>query len=168
MKHVAFVVFAALCLSAQARAASVDVADTSAALPGLAQDVTAILVDNGLPLKSIGGGKFAVTAKGFHCDSKSNGPLDASDKHGGLPSLACRIGAKNVSGTHSGKRFGDMHALNDDLGKVSTALPAVQFGDCAAGGHCTTFAKSITCTVDTHIDNFSNGGRWSCAFVDGN
>jgi hypothetical protein len=34
-------------------------------------------------------------------------------------------------------------------------------------GYCGTFAKSIKCTIDTKIDNFSNGGRWSCVFTDG-
>jgi hypothetical protein len=34
-------------------------------------------------------------------------------------------------------------------------------------GYCGTFAKSIACTIDTNIQNFSNGGRWSCTFVDG-
>jgi hypothetical protein len=31
-------------------------------------------------------------------------------------------------------------------------------------GYCGTFAKPIKCTIDTKIDNFSNGGRWSCDF----
>jgi hypothetical protein len=42
----------------------------------------------------------------------------------------------------------------------------VAFTDCAMG-YCGTFAKSIKCTIDTKIDNFSNGGRWSCVFTDG-
>ena len=150
-----------------ANAASVTVSDTSAALPGLAQMTTAIQVDNGLALHNAGGGKFTVTAKKFHCDQRSNGALDASAVKGGLPALACRINSKNLRDTHAGQHFGDGHALNDILGKVSSALAAVQFGDCALGGYCGVFAKSITCTIDTAIDNFSNGGRWSCAFVDG-
>jgi hypothetical protein len=32
---------------------------------------------------------------------------------------------------------------------------------------CGVFAKSITCTIDTNIQNFGTGGRWSCAYVDG-
>ena len=167
MKLAACLAIASLCLLVPARAASVDVSDTNPALPGLAQEVTGLLADNGLPFKSIGGGKFTLTAKGFHCDQRSNGPLDAADKHGGLPTLACRIGAKNLQNTHTGKHFGDGYALSDLLTKVSMASPAVQFSDCALGGYCGTFVKSITCTIDTHIDNFNNGGRWSCAFVDG-
>ena len=48
----------------------------------------------------------------------------------------------------------------------SSAAGGTVFTDCAMG-YCGTFAKSITCTIDTTIQNFSNGGRWSCTFVDG-
>jgi hypothetical protein len=35
------------------------------------------------------------------------------------------------------------------------------------GGYCGTFARSISCTIDTTIDNLNNGGRWICTFTDG-
>ena len=108
-----------------------------------------------------------VRANKFHCDARSNGALDAAQPQGGLPSLGCRINAQNVMGTKTGQKFGDAHATRDLLDKISTALPAVQFSDCASGGYCGTFAKSITCTIDTAIENFNQGGRWECLFVDG-
>ena len=46
------------------------------------------------------------------------------------------------------------------------ASPGPAFTDCAMG-YCGTFAKSIKCTIDTKIDNFSNGGRWTCVYTDG-
>jgi hypothetical protein len=41
----------------------------------------------------------------------------------------------------------------------------VSFSDCAMG-YCGTFANSIKCTIDTTVDNFTDG-RWSCVFTDG-
>jgi hypothetical protein len=49
----------------------------------------------------------------------------------------------------------------------STASNNAVFTDCASGGYCGTFAKSIKCTINTAIANLSNGGRWSCEFKDG-
>ena len=53
-------------------AASFTVSDMSTALPGVAADTTAILVDAGLRVQSSGGGKFTVEAKGLHCDRQSS------------------------------------------------------------------------------------------------
>jgi hypothetical protein len=158
----------ALPLMTPAWAASVTVSDTSAALPGVAADTTAILLDAGLPAHSSGGGKFKVEARGFHCDRRSNGPLDAADPHAGLPTLKCRLNAKNLKDTKTGRPFAEARAMTDLLQKIqdSSASGGVQFGDCASGGYCGTYARSITCTIDTSIDNFNNGGRWACTYTD--
>jgi hypothetical protein len=150
-------------------AASVMVSDMSTALPGVAADTTALLVDAGLRVQSSGGGKFTVEAKGFHCDRRSNAPLDAADPHAGLPTLKCRINAKNQMGTKTGQAFAEARAMTELLEKIQDASQAggIQFDDCAMGGYCGTFASSIRCTIDTAIENISDGGRWACTFTDG-
>ena len=60
------------------------------------------------------------------------------------------------------------NALRDLLQKIqeSSASGGTTFIDCATG-YCGVFAKSITCTIDTNIQDFATGGRWSCTYVDG-
>jgi hypothetical protein len=163
------VIVCSLTLFSPALAASVTVSDTSAALPGLALDATAMLLDAGLPVHAAGGGKFMVEAKGFHCDRRSNAPVDAADPHAGVPTLKCRINAKNIKDTKSGKPFAEARALSDLLDKVqsSGSNGGVAFSDCALGGYCGTFARAISCTIDTMIEKLNNGGRWTCTFTDG-
>jgi hypothetical protein len=162
---------ASLCILALATssfAASVTVVDSTAALPGVAPATAALLLDAGLSVQNAGGGKRTVQAKNFHCDERNNGALDPSDVHAGLETLACRINSKNQKGTLVGQPFGDRRALRDLLQKIqdSSAGNGTAFGDCAMG-YCGVFAKSIKCTIDTSIQDFSTGGRWSCTYVDG-
>src|SRR5258708_7489143 len=163
------VVFGSLTLISSALAASVTISDTSAVLPGVALDATAMLIDAGLPVHNTGGGKFMVEAKGFHCDRRSNAPVDPADPHAGVPTLKCRINAKNVKDTKTGKVFAEARAMSVLLDKVqnSSSNGGVGFSDCALGGYCGTFARAISCTIDTMIENLNNGGRWSCTFTDG-
>ena len=58
--------------------------------------------------------------------------------------------------------------MTELLQKVQGSNPpgGTAFSDCGMG-YCGIFAKSIKCTIDTKIGNFSNGGRWSCVFTDG-
>jgi hypothetical protein len=158
----------ALAMTGPAPAASVTVADNSAALPDVAVSTTALLIDAGLAVHNAGGGKFVVEAKNYHCDQRNNGALDASDFHAGLLSEKCRINSKNEKGTTKGKPFGDHRALTDLLLKIqnSSANGGTGFSDCAMG-YCGVFAKSITCTIDTNVQNLVGGGRWSCIYVDG-
>ncbi len=151
-----------------ADAASVTVSDTMPGLPGVALEATAMLVDAGLPVRG-SGGKLTVEVKGFHCDTRSNAPLDAADPHAGLPTLKCRINAKNEKDTKSGQPFAEARAMTHLLDKIQNAKDngGVAFGDCAMGGYCGTFARAISCGIDTKIENFINGGRWSCTFTDG-
>jgi hypothetical protein len=105
-----------------------------------------------------------VDAKNFHCDQA----LDASSVRAGLPTLKCRINSQNKRGTTVGQRFGEGRAMTELLQKVQGSNPpgGAAFSDCGMG-YCGIFAKSIKCTIDTKIGNFSNGGRWSCVFTDG-
>jgi hypothetical protein len=168
MRTSLLVIGCALPLMTPGWAASVTVSDTSAALPGVAADTTAILLDAGLPARRSGGGKFTVEARGFHCDRRSNGPLDAADPHAALPTLKCRLNAKNLKDTKTGRPFAEARAMTDLLQKIQDSSGSgAQFGDCASGGYCGTYARSIACTIDTSIDNFNNGGRWACAYTDG-
>lgn len=149
--------------------ASVTVPDTSTALPEVAAATLALLVDAGSPIKKMGSGNFMVEIKNFHCDQYSRGAFDASDRLAGLSTIKCRIEARNLKDTHSGRPFADSRAMNDLLRKIQDTSVSVnvRFSDCAMGGYCGTFAKSITCTINTAIQNFNNGGRWACTFVDG-
>jgi hypothetical protein len=157
-----------LFLTVAAHAASFTVSDKSAKLPGVAREVVAMLIDAGLrPIGS--GGKFTVEAQGLHCDQRSNAPVDAADLHAGLPSLKCRINAKNERDATSGQPFAEGRAMTDILEKIQNAAEngGVAFSDCAMGGYCGTFVRLIKCTIDTHVENLNNGGRFACVFTDG-
>jgi hypothetical protein len=147
-------------------AASVTVPDNSPALAGVAAATTALLLDVGLKAQNAGGGVLVVEAKGFHCDQHSNAAVEAVSVHAGLPTLKCRINALNKKGSTAGQAFGEGRAMTELLEKVEGSGGGAAFADCGMG-YCGTFAKSIRCTIDTKIDNFSNGGRWSCVFTDG-
>ena len=149
--------------------ASVTIPDTSTVLPGVASATLALIVDAGSTIKRIGSGNFIVEVENFHCDQYSRGSFDASDRFAGLSTIKCRIEARNLKDTHTGRPFADSRAMNDLLQKIQdTSINGnVHFSDCAMGGYCGTFAKSITCTINTAIQNFNNGGRWACTFVDG-
>ena len=149
-------------------AASVTVPDNSTSLAGVAAATTALLLDAGLKPQNAGGGVFVLDAKNFHCDQHLNGALDASSVRAGLPTLKCRINSQNKRGTNAGQPFGEGRAMTELLQKVQGSNPpgGAAFSDCGMG-YCGIFAKSIKCTIDTKIGNFSNGGRWSCVFTDG-
>ncbi len=148
--------------------ASVTVSDKSSTLAGVAAAATALLLDAGLKPQNAGGGVFVVEAKNFHCDQHSNAAADAANVHAGLPTLKCGINSRNRRGATAGQTFGEGRTMIELLQKVggSSAGGGPAFTDCAMG-YCGTFAKSIRCTIDTKIGNFSHGGRWSCDFTDG-
>jgi hypothetical protein len=159
---------ASICCSALTSAsfaASVTVSDKSTPLAGVAAATTALLLDAGIKPQNAGGGVLTVEAKNFHCDQHSNAAVDASSVRAGLPTLKCRINSQNKRGATAGQPFGPGQAMTDVLERVQNA-GGVAFTDCGMG-YCGTFAKSIKCTIDTKIDNFSNGGRWTCDFTDG-
>ena len=111
---------------------------------------------------------MCIRDRNFHCDQNLNAALDASNVHAGLPALKCRIDSQNKRNTSAGQPFGDGRAMAELLQKVqgSKSPGGAAFSDCGMG-YCGIFAKSIRCTIDTKIGNFSNGGRWSCVFTDG-
>jgi hypothetical protein len=149
--------------------ASVTVPDTSTALPGVAAATLALVVDAGLTIKKTESGKFIVEVRNFHCDQYSRDSFDASDRLAGLSTIKCRIEASNLKDTQTGRPFVDSRAMNDLLQRIQDASVNgnVHFSDCAMGGYCGTYVKSITCAINTAIQNFNNGGRWACTFVDG-
>jgi hypothetical protein len=168
MKASCVAVLCSLVMTSASVAASITVSDTSVPLAGVAAATTSLLLDGKFHLHNSGSGKFYVEVKKLHCNRRSNGPLDASNPHAGLPMLKCRFNAKNQRDTTSGRRFGEARATTDILQKVQDSpASAVAFSDCAAGGYCGIFAKSIRCIIDTAIDNLNNGGRWACTYVDG-
>jgi len=151
-----------------AGAASITVPDNSTGLAGVAAATTALLLDAGVKPQNAGGGVFVLDAKNFHCDQNLNGALDASNVRAGLPALKCRINSQNKRGTSAGQPFGEGRAMTELLQNVQGSNPpgGAAFSDCGMG-YCGIFAKSIKCSIDTKIGNFSNGGRWSCVFTDG-
>ena len=166
MKALVVASIGSLAMTCAALAAAVTVPDTSTALPGVAAATTALLLDAGLKPQNAGNGVVVIEAKDFHCDQHSNAAADASNVRAGLPTLKCRINSQNKRGTTAGQVFGEGRAMADLLQKVGGPDTGAAFTDCAMG-YCGTFAKSIKCTIDTKIDNFSNGGRWTCVFTDG-
>ena len=168
MKVPLLVVVCSLPMTSACLAASVTVSDTSSGLAGVAADTTALLIDAGVRVQNSGAGKLTVEIQGLHCDRRSNAPLDAADPHAGLPTLKCRINAKNERDTKTGQPFLEARAMMDLLQKIQDSKPGggVAFGDCAMGGYCGTFA-AIRCTINTAVENFRDGGRWACTFTDG-
>jgi hypothetical protein len=172
MKILFAALICSLTMATAAHSASITVPDNSSALAGVAAATTALLLDSGLKPQNTGGGVFVVEAKNFHCDQNSNAAVDAKSVRAGLPTLKCRTNSPNKRGATAGPPFGEGRAMTDLLQKVqdskagSSASGGAAFTDCAMG-YCGTFAKSIKCTIDTKIDNYSNGGRWSCVFTDG-
>jgi hypothetical protein len=168
MKTVIVATICSVVMTSAALSASVTVSDKSAALSGVAPAATGLLLDAGLKPQNTGGGVFVVEARNFHCDQHSNAAADASGVRAGLPTLNCRINSQNKRDSTAGRVFAEGRAMADLLQKVQSTngggSPA--FTDCGMG-YCGIYAKSITCTIDTKIDNFSNGGRWSCVFADG-
>jgi hypothetical protein len=164
----AFLVASAFSFAATTAAvpASITVSDKSPALAGVAAATTALLLDAGTKPQHTGSGIFVVEVKNFHCDQRSNTAADAMSVRAGLPTLKCRINSQNKRDASGGQPFGEGRAMVDLLQKVQGAGSGPAFTDCAMG-YCGTFARSITCTIDTKIDNYSNGGRWSCDFTDG-
>jgi len=154
-----------LAVTSASSAASVTVSDKSTTLAVVAAAATALLLDAGIKPQNAGRGLLTVEAKNFHCDQQSNAAVVAANVRAGLPTLKCRINSQNKRGASGGTPFGEGRAMSGLLEKVQGA-GGVAFTDCAMG-YCGTFAKSIKCTIDTKIDNFSNGGRWTCAFTDG-
>jgi hypothetical protein len=150
--------------------ATITVSDKSPALAGVAAATTALLLDAGAKPQPTGSGIFVVEVKNLHCDQRSNSAADAMSVRAGLPTLRCRINSQNKRDASGGQPFGEGRAIIDLLGKVQDSKASTgggpSFTDCAMG-YCGTFAGSIKCTVDTKIDNYSNGGRWSCDFTDG-
>jgi hypothetical protein len=164
----AFLVASAFSFAATTAAipASVTVSDKSPALAGVAAATTALLLDAGTKPQHTGSGIFVVEVRNFHCDQRSNAAADAMSVRAGLPTLKCRINSQNKRDASGGQPFGEGRAMVDLLQKIQGAGSGSAFTDCAMG-YCGTFAKSIKCTIDTKIDNYSNGGRWSCDFTDG-
>jgi hypothetical protein len=146
-----------------ALSASVTLAGNSTSV---AATTAALLLDAGVSPKDAGGGVFVVEAKNFHCDQHSNAAVDSSNAHAALPSIKCRINSRNKRGAQSGQAFGEGRAMAEVLQKAQ-ADGVVEFTDCAMGGYCGIFAKTIKCTVDTKIDDVGDGRRWSCILDDG-
>ena len=167
MKTLGLALLSVLAATSSGLAASVTVANDSAALPGTAAATASLLLDAGLPVKHAGGAKRTVEAKNFHCDERNNGALDPSNVHANLETVKCRINSKNQKDTKAGKPFGDSRALRDLLQKIqdSSAGGGTAFTDCATG-YCGTFAKSIKCTIDTSVQDVNSGARLSCTYVD--
>jgi hypothetical protein len=104
-------------------------------------------------------------AKNVHCDQYSNAALDASNVRAALPTIKCRINSRNRRRAQAGQAFGDGRAIVELLQKAQ-ADGGVAFDDCAMGGYCSIFAKMVRCFIDTKIDDFDSGRRWSCVFDD--
>jgi hypothetical protein len=168
MKAVAVAAVCSAVSTSAALAASVTVSDKAASLAGVAAATTGLLLDAGLKAQAAGGGIFIVEVKNFHCDQHSNAAADASGVRAGLPTLTCRINSQNKRGSSAGQVFAEGRAMAELLQRVQggNGAGSPAFTDCGMG-YCGIFAKSIRCTIDTRIDNFSNGGRWSCVFTGG-
>jgi hypothetical protein len=146
-----------------ALSAPVTVAGNSASLAATA---AALLLDAGVVPKNVEDGLFVLEVKNFHCDQYSNAAVDASNARAALSTIKCRINSRNKRGAQSGQTFGEGRAMVELLQKAQAGA-GVEFTDCAMGGYCSIFAKTIKCTVDTKIDAFGDGHRWSCIFDDG-
>ena len=133
-----------------------------AALASVPQELLGILTDQGLSLKNIGGGKFALQAQNINCGTSYRNAVDGPT--GGIPTETCRINSEDQLGTMKGQILHDGRALSEQLNKIENAEIGGYYSDCAMG-KCQAFVKSIRCVVDTKIDEFMKG-RFSCTLVD--
>lgn len=127
------------------------------------QQMIGILTDAGLKFEDFGYGVKVIRAKNLHCDFRHRGAVEGTLS--GVPTLKCRVNSEDKQDSKKGQALSDSRALSDLLSEIQTADIGVAFSDCAMG-YCGTFAKSILCSVDTKIEEFTKG-RFSCVFYDG-
>lgn len=163
MKVVLVASVCSIVLKSAALSASVTVAGDMA---GVAATTAALLLDAGVVPKNAGGGVFVLEARNVHCDLYSNTAVDAFNFRAALPTIKCRINSRNMRRAQAGRALGDGRAMAELLRKAQ-ADGGVEFSDCAMGGYCSIFAKTVRCSIDTKIDEFDSGRRWSCVFDDG-
>jgi hypothetical protein len=161
----AVVAFVALAFPCQA--GTVVISDTSTILPGVARQTTTILVNSGAPIKQTAKDLYVVAANGLHCQARSNDAVDFTAPESGLETYSCRVNSENTLGTTKGQPFGDAGAIRQVLAAIEDKMgDKVAFTD-AAMGQSSTYAKLISCTIHTNIENMENAGRWECSFTDG-
>jgi hypothetical protein len=163
MKYFAFVIAALISPLALAASVTVKSNDAKEALQPLPQKTIGILTDAGFKLKDAGNGVFTVEVKNYHCDYRHRGAWPSEDPVAGVPTTVCRYNSKNVQDTKKGRIFREAYGMDSVLSVLDTE-GGVLFTDCGMG-YCGTFAKSISCSVDTKIQEFS-AGRFACTYTD--
>lgn len=167
MLKLLYAAIALLALASPCSAGTVAISDNSTILPGVAQQTTAILVNAGAPIQQTGKDLYVVTADGLHCEGRSNEAVDFSAPESGLETYKCRINSENTFGTTKGQPFGDAGVILEVLATIEEKMgDKVTFSDHAMG-QSSTYVKSIICTIHANIENLDNGGRWECAYTDG-
>lgn len=160
MKILAFVLSCFLSAGAFAETITISDRDADENRAALAVELISTLRDGGLKFKKTKDGEFVVSARNIRCDSRHNGALGPEDPQAGVPTTKCRVNTENERDSRKGKAL-DSSALYNLLGV------RLELGDCAMG-YCGLWAQSIHCTVDTKVEQFIGGGRFSCTVNTGN
>lgn len=163
MKNLALIL-AFLAPAAFATSITVKSDDLKQALAPLPQATIGLLSDLGFKLQDAGNGVFTVEVKNLHCDYRHRGAWPQEHPLAGVQTTICRYNSENVMNTTKGRLFKESRGLNDIL-NVLDQQGTVVFTDCAMG-YCGTFAASISCTVDTKVQQFLKG-RFACTYTDG-
>jgi hypothetical protein len=155
-------------MSATGFAATVIVSNDTGDLGNVAADMTAALLSSELVPLDVGDGQFALEAFYIHCSERSHTNWDSANPLAGLRTVVCRMNSEEGVDTKKGQVLADGQVLVDLLVKIQSSPNngGVRFRDCAMGGYCGTFLKSIRCTINTLVE-VSVRGRWSCVLVDG-
>lgn len=161
MKTLALVFACFLTVTAQAETISFSDQDPNEDRASIAVELISALRDGGLKFKAAENGTYSISAKNLRCDSRHNGALDSANPEAGVPSTKCRINTKNVRDSKRGSALLESSAVN------SLLAGRLELGDCAMG-YCGLWIESLNCTVDTKVEEFIGGGRFSCTVDTGN
>jgi hypothetical protein len=127
-------------------------------LAKLPQQIMATFVDQGFKQTEVSTNVYDLTIKGLRCDLQSNDALYPDYSNGGLPSVKCYVNADLETGG-VGTPVQESRYIQSLISLIE-AKAGGEYTDCAMGGKCTSFIKSIKCRIDENQDEMKNA--FSC------
>ena len=129
-----------------------DADNTKAVLPAR---LISLLSDAKLPLKAGKNGVYTIEAKKLFCKRGYRTAIEPSNPLFEIGTSSCFINSaqgSQPSGTEISQADGLFDFFSDKL----------DLTDCAMGGRCYTWVKSVICSIDTKIEIPQGAGRFTC------